>query len=98
MIFEYSKCFCDFSLILLIFVFLSYPTEMNEFSHSFLGKFCVIVLIVYYTLQNIIYGLLFCIITIYYYQLDHTNKITEYTEGFSRMNLDSALSSDNVTK
>ena len=67
--FDYSKCFCDFSLIILIFLFFTYPTSMDNFSHTILGKFCAVILIAYYSQQNIIYGLLFCVVVIYYYQM-----------------------------
>ena len=82
--FEYSKCFCDFSLIILIFIFLTYPTEMEHFSHSILGKLCAVILIAYYTTQNLIYGLLFCLVVIYYYQLHHFSADTKkVAEGFT---------------
>jgi len=65
--FEYSKCFCDFSLILIIFLFFTFPAWMDDFSHSILGKLCAVILIAYYTTHNLVYGLLFCIAVIYYY-------------------------------
>jgi hypothetical protein len=82
--FDYSKCFCDFSLILLIFIFLTYPIEMDNFSHSLLGKFCAVILIAYYTIQNIMYGLLFCIVVIYYYQIHHTKHL--FSSNFEAFN------------
>jgi len=42
---------------------------MDNFSHTILGKFCAVILIAYYSQQNIIYGLLFCVVVIYYYQM-----------------------------
>jgi len=86
--FEYSKCFCDFSLIILIFVFLTYPTEMEHFSHSILGKLCAVILIAYYTTQNLMYGLLFCIVVIYYYQVKQFAMDTKKAaEGFTSVDL-----------
>lgn len=82
--FDFSKCFCDFSLIIIIYLFLTYPIEMDNFSHSILGKFCAAILIAYYTVQNIMYGLLFCIVVIYYYQKHHTSHIfTSHFENFA---------------
>jgi hypothetical protein len=86
--FEYSKCFCDFSLIILIFIFLTYPAEMEHFSHSILGKLCAVILIAYYTTQNLMYGLLFCIVVIYYYQVKQFAMDTKKTtEGFTSVDL-----------
>ena len=86
--FEYSKCFCDFSIIFLIFIFLTYPTEMEYFSHSILGKLCAVIFIAYYTTQNLIYGLIFCLVVIYYYQLHHFSADTKkVAEGFTSVDI-----------
>ena len=97
--FEYSKCFCDFSLIFLIFIFLTYPTEMEQFSHSILGKLCAVILIAYYTIQNLIYGLLFCIVVIYYYQIHHfAVDSKKVAEGFTSVDLYEAGKYTNYTE
>jgi hypothetical protein len=93
--FDFSKCFCDFSLIVLIYLFLTYPIEMDNFSHSILGKFCAAMLIAYYTVQNIMYGLLFCIVVIYYYQIHHTSHIfSSNFENFTDYDVSIAQSSN----
>lgn len=79
--FDYSKCCCDFSLILIIFFFLSYPNNMSKIAHSLLGRIVAVLLLIYYTSHNIIYGLLFCLIILLYYQYVPT-YLFEKQEGF----------------
>lgn len=77
---KYSDCACDFSFMIIIYLFLLFPEYAEPFSHSILGKFLIILLIAIYTSYNILYGLLFCLlIIIYYYHLD--TKWNPY-EGF----------------
>lgn len=80
--FEISKCCSDFSLILLIFLFVSFPKQMKEFSHSILGRLVAVLLIIFYSFVDIFYGLFFCIIVIYYYQLDFDENMLNIHEGF----------------
>ncbi len=80
--FNLTKCSCDFSLILLIFLFVSYPEHMTKFSHSFLGRLIAILLILFYSTIDIFYGFFFCIIVIYYYQLDYNENSLNTKEGF----------------
>lgn len=75
--FDFSKCVCDFSLIILIFLFVSYPKEMKLFSHSILGRLFAVMMIIYYTTIDVFYGIFFCIIVVYYYQLDNSLNIHE---------------------
>ena len=57
---------------------------MEQFSHSILGKLCAVILIAYYTTQNLIYGLLFCVVVIYYYQFHQFAMDTQkIAEGFT---------------
>lgn len=77
---EISKCICDFSLIFIIYAFLVFPHQMRKFSHSIFGRALAILLIVYYSYQDVLYGLLFCVIVIFYYQLDDLQNSGK--EGF----------------
>jgi len=79
--FDYSKCFCDFSLILILFFFLSYPNNMAALAHSLLGRILAVALLIYYTVHNIVYGLLFCFILLFYYQYIPVH-LFEKKEGF----------------
>ena len=58
--------------ILLILLFVLYTKAMIEFSFSSLGKLVAIILIVGYTLFDVVYGLVMCMMIILFYQLDHT--------------------------
>lgn len=80
--FDFTKCSCDFSLILLIFLFVSYPKFMKKFSHTFLGRLLAIFIIIFYSIIDIFYGFFFCIVVIYYYQLDYNENSLNIHEGF----------------
>ena len=80
--FDFSKCSCDFSLIILIFLFVSCPKEMKEFSHSVLGRLVAVLMIIFYSTVDLFYGLFFCIVVIYYYQLDTNENMLNIHEGF----------------
>jgi len=78
---DYSKCCYDFSLIFILFFFLSYPNHMSKLAHSILGRLFAVLLLVFYTSHSIIYGLLFCVILLFYYQYIPTFRLDK-TEGF----------------
>ena len=80
--FDFSKCSCDFSLIILIFLFVSCPKEMKEFSHSVLGRLFAVLMIIFYSMIDLFYGLFFCIVVIYYYQLEMNENMLNIHEGF----------------
>lgn len=80
--FDFSKCSCDFSLIILIFLFVSCPREMKQFSHSVLGRLVAVLMIIFYSMVDLFYGLFFCIVVIYYYQLDTNENMLNVHEGF----------------
>ena len=60
--------------ILTIFAFASYPTEMVYLGETSLGKLFVAAIIIYYTMVDVVYGLVACAIAIVYYQLDLYNS------------------------
>jgi hypothetical protein len=80
--FKLSKCLHDFIPILLIVFFVFFPNRVIPFSHTTLGRFLSIMLIVYYTKKDITIGLFVCILTIFYYQQDHFEYILNVSEGF----------------
>jgi hypothetical protein len=80
--FKLSKCLHDFIPILLIVFFVFFPNRVIPFSHTTLGRFLAIMLIVYYAKKDITIGLLVCILTILYYQLDQFEYILNVSEGF----------------
>jgi hypothetical protein len=80
--FKLSKCLHDFIPILLIVFFVFFPSRVIPFSHTTLGRFLAIMLIVYYAKKDITIGLFVCILTILYYQQDHFEYILNVSEGF----------------
>jgi len=80
-----NACIMDFIPILLLFSFAYYSNEMEQFSNTVLGKILAISIIIYYTNENPLYGLIFCLLTIIYYQ-------TKYAEGMENENVDNMAS------
>lgn len=86
----FNRCFCDFSLIIIIYLFLIIPKDMYNFSHSILGKAFIVLFISYYAYNDIVYGLLFCLLVIFYYDNDKNFflKLTNPTETNPTENMD----------
>jgi hypothetical protein len=61
--------------IITIFLFACFPYEMIELSETSLGKLFFILIIVYYSIVDPIYGIIVCCIVIVYYQLDLYNSL-----------------------
>lgn len=59
----------QFVPIVLLLVYLVYPYKFHIASNSVLGKLCAIMIIMYYTKMDFIYGTISCFIVILYYQL-----------------------------
>lgn len=71
---------------------------MDQFSHSILGKFCAVMLIAYYTVQNLMYGLLFCIMVIYYYQMSFFTKSPVFFSDLGKENFENENIINNTKK
>ena len=69
------KLILNFLPIIIIFLLVSYSNQMAQWSHTILGKFFAVVLIIFYTRLDVISGLVVCALVIFYYQ-------TDYVEGF----------------
>ena len=80
--FKLSKCLHDFIPIILITLFVFFPNRTIPFSHTTLGRFLSIMLIVYYTKKDITVGLFICILVIFYYQIDQFEYMLNISEGF----------------
>lgn len=65
----------EFIPIILLFLYVSYTTPFIIISHSILGKILAITIIVYYTSVDQVYGLLSCLLIIWYYELEHVNEL-----------------------
>ena len=72
----------DFTLIILISLFAFYPDRMIPLSHTSLGRLLAVAIIVYYTKLDVLLGVLICVITIYYYQMDNFEHMLNVSEGF----------------
>jgi len=72
----------NFVPIILISLFVFYPERVIPYSHTALGRFTAIMLIVYYAKIDKYIGLLLCVLTIYYYQLDNFEYMLNLSEGF----------------
>ena len=61
--------------IILILLFILYTKSMVEISYTVLGKLLAICLIVGYTIYDVLYGLVMCMMVILYYQLDYVENM-----------------------
>lgn len=77
--FEDDHVVMQFIPIVLILLFSLYSKSFIEISHSVLGKLFAVIVIIFYTKLNILYGVFACVITILFYQL--TEGLTTNIEG-----------------
>ena len=68
--------------VLLILLFASYPKQFVPFSHTSLGRFLAVLVIVYFTKKNAFVGLFVCLATIAYYQRDDFKYMLNIPESF----------------
>lgn len=69
-------------VFLLILLFASSPEQFAPFSHTSLGRLLAVVIIVYFTKKNIAVGVIACIATILYYQMEDFEYMLNIPEGF----------------
>ncbi len=69
-------------IFLLILLFASSPEQFVPFSHTSLGRLLAVVLIVYFTKKNTVVGIVACIATILYYQMEDFEYMLNIPEGF----------------
>ena len=65
----------EFIPILLLFLLVSYTDIIVNFSHTILGKLVAVIIIILYTMIDIIHGLVVCLIFIFYYQTDYVENM-----------------------
>lgn len=63
-------------------MFVFYPERAIPYSHTTLGRLTAVILIVYYSRKDIYMGVLLCVLTIYYYQLENFEYMLNMSEGF----------------
>ena len=71
----------EFIPIITIFLLLSYPTIIASISHSSLGRFIAVCIIVFYSSLDKYLGLFVCGLVIFYYQLDFVESFTNEIAG-----------------
>ena len=75
----------DFIPILIIFLFLCYTNISIQFANTVLGRFIAIAVIVYYTSIDYLYGLIACLIVVFFYQSLFIEGLKNM-ENFENMN------------
>ena len=67
----------DFIVIILIYLFVTYPVQFVLFSNTILGKLIAVCIIIHITRIDALYGLLACMGFLYYYQTDYVDGIQD---------------------
>jgi len=70
--------------IILILLFILYTKSMVQLSYTVLGKLCAIALIVGYTMYDVLYGLVMCMMVILYYQLDSVENMQNLDQNIDQ--------------
>ena len=65
----------EFIPIILIFLYVSFTTPFIIISHSILGKILAMTIIIYYTAEDQVYGLLACLMILFYYNLEYVEQL-----------------------
>ena len=68
--------------ILIVILLTFYSKQFVPFSHTSLGRFMAVALIVYYSKINVLLGLFVCVTVILYYQIDDSKYMLNIPEGF----------------
>jgi len=71
------KIISEFIPIFLLFLFIAYPKVFVPFSHTILGRLIAVLIIVFYSIIDITFGGLACVIVILYYQTDYAEGMTD---------------------
>jgi hypothetical protein len=71
----------QFIPIIILFLVLAHSRKVAQFSHSILGKIVAISIIIFYTYQNKILGLLSCVLFIFYIQSDSVENMLNIEES-----------------
>jgi hypothetical protein len=61
--------------IIFISLFIFNSDNATAFSHTIIGRMIAVLLIVYYTTVNVIFGILMCVIVILFYQSDYAKGV-----------------------
>jgi hypothetical protein len=95
--FKNNSVVMQFIPILLILAYATYRHEFTKLSHSVLGKLFAVMLILYYTRMDVVYGTICCIIAIWYYQRTEIEGMEGVSEDISQ-GLDKDVAEDSDKK
>jgi hypothetical protein len=65
-----TTCLAQIIPIVLFYMYFAYPDKMLALSIEPMGRFIAVCLILFYTSLDILYGIVFVIFVIFYYQMD----------------------------
>jgi hypothetical protein len=95
--FKNNSIVMQFIPIVIILFYSSFRYDFNRIGHSILGKLFAVMLILYYTRMDWIYGVICCIVVIFYYQQTETEGFDEElpkTESKSKTNTNDVKKKD----
>ena len=70
----------DFIPIILIYLLICVPGKVVPISHTHLGRFIAVLLIVFYAKTDVVLGLVVCVAVIYYYQMEEYEYMLNMTD------------------
>ena len=82
--------------ILLLVTFASFQPEIDTFSNSFIGRFLAILIIIYSIRIHSIFGLLMCVVVIYYYYRTDIESIKYPWLNYRGSNIDEGFSDSSM--
>ena len=78
--FKNDSVVMQFIPIFLVFFYATYRHTFTQISHSILGKLFAVMLILYYTRMDYLFGVICCILVIWYYQQTEVEGMQDETE------------------
>lgn len=70
----------DFIPIIIIYLLICVPGKVVPISHTYLGRFIAVSLIVFYAKMDVVLGLVVCVAIIYYYQMEEYEYMLNMTD------------------
>jgi hypothetical protein len=70
----------DFIPIILIYLLICVPGKVVPISHTYLGRFIAVLIIVFYAKMDVVLGLFVCVAIIYYYQMEEYGYMLNMTD------------------
>ena len=71
----------DYIPIILIYLLICVPGKVVPISHTHLGRFIAVLLIVFYAKMDVVLGLVVCVAVIYYYQMEEYEYMLNMTDA-----------------